>query len=417
MSVKVWKLLSLVLVVIFALSTTRVVYAVGVTATITVGYAPQGVAYDSAKNEVFVACTGPILANNGNLTSQAGSDAVYVIADKDNSVVTNIPFTSVPYSFGAYGAAYDSSKGEVFVTNEDGVVAVISDASNSIIANITTGQPYPQGVVYDSAKGEIFVVNEEDSGNAGVVSVISDANNAIVASITVGVSPENPVYDSGTGQIFVPNGDGTVSVISDTNNAVIQTITLPTGDNPACACYDPGKSEIFLAYYHPYVEGQGSYSYMVLNDATYNETANINQETASGFGSLAYDPSNGEIFATNPYSNFVTVISDSTNTILGTIDVPTIDHVASPQGLAYDSAKGEFFVSNLNLNTVSVISDSSGFVSSAPTVSASSSSTASPSPTVPEFSSAALILVVVAMAVVVFGAVALTARTRKHLRR
>lgn len=406
MSVKVWKLLSLVLMVIFVMSTARVVYAAAVTATIIVGYAPNGVAYDSAKNEIFVACTGPILANNGNETSQAGSDSVYVISDKDNSVVTSIPFASVPYSYGAYGAAYDSGQGEVFVTNNDGVVAVISDASNSIIANITTGQAYPQGVVYDSAKGEIFVANEGVSGNAGVVSVINDASNAIAANITVGVSPAAPVYDSGTGQIFVPNGDGTVSVISDTSSTVIQTITLPTGDVPACACYDPAKSEIFLAYYHPYVEGQGSYSYMVLSDSTYNQIANINQTDASGVGSLAYDPSNGEIFAANGASNFVTVISDSTNSILGTINVPAIDYIAWPQGLAYDSAKSEFFVSNYQLNTVSVISDSSGFVSSAPTLSTS------PSPTVPEFSSAALIIVMAAMLAVTACAGAVTIKRR-----
>lgn len=399
MSVKVWKLLSLVLIVIFALSTARVVYATAVTATITVGYAPQGVAYDSAKNEIFVACTGPLLANNGNVTSEAGSNTVYVIADKNNSVVTSIPLSASAYTYGAYGAAYDSGKGEIFVTDQDGHVAVISDTSNSIIANITTGQPYPAGIVYDSAHGEIFVVNQGLSGNMGVVSVINDTNNAIVANITVGSQSigETPVYDSGTGQILVPNyDDSTVSVISDINNTVIQTITLPTGDLPTCACYDPGKSEIFLAYSHPYIQGQGSYSYMVLDDATYNETANINQENATSGEGLAYDPSNGEIFATNYASNLVTVISDSNNSILGTIDVPTIDNVAYPQFLAYDSAKGEFFVSNYVLNTVSVISDSA----------------------VPEFSSTALILVLfltVSVVVVLASKKSIRPRSRSML--
>jgi YVTN family beta-propeller protein len=98
-------------------------------------------------------------------------------------------------------------------------------------------------------------------------------------------------------------------------------------------------------------------------------------------GPIAYDSGKGEIFVTNADFGSVSVISDSTNTVIA-----NITSEIQPLGLAYDSGKGEIFVANSEHNMVSVISDSSG-------------TSASPSPTAPEFSTACLILVVVAVVV------------------
>ena len=46
---KAWKLLGLIFIMVFVLSAANVVHAVGVTATITVGTSPTGVAYDSGQ--------------------------------------------------------------------------------------------------------------------------------------------------------------------------------------------------------------------------------------------------------------------------------------------------------------------------------------------------------------------------------
>ena len=99
MKVKVWKLLGLILIAIFALSTAHSVNGLGVTATIPVGTpgtnAPYdyGAAYDSGKGEVFV--------------TNEGSDTVSVISDSTNTVVATVPMRYAPYAI-----AYDSGKGE-----------------------------------------------------------------------------------------------------------------------------------------------------------------------------------------------------------------------------------------------------------------------------------------------------------------
>jgi hypothetical protein len=81
MKVKVWKLLGLIFTVIFALLAVNVVYAAGVVGTITVGTEPTGVAYDSGKGEIFV-------------TNEASS-SVSVISDSTNTAYTaSMPPTS-----------------------------------------------------------------------------------------------------------------------------------------------------------------------------------------------------------------------------------------------------------------------------------------------------------------------------------
>ncbi len=114
------------------------------------------------------------------------------------------------------------------------VVIFLSSVICAVSANIgisgtiqCASGSWPQGVVYDPAKNEIFVTNEYFN----VVSVISDTTNTVIANITVGTKPAFPCYDSAKGEIFVPDagsgtGNGTISVISDATNAVVANITL-----------------------------------------------------------------------------------------------------------------------------------------------------------------------------------------------
>ena len=81
------------------------------TATVTGGTSPWGAVYDSSKNEVFV--------------SNWGSNTVSVISDSNNAVTATVPVEKNPW-----GLAYDPAKGEIFVANSGGnTVSVISDSS------------------------------------------------------------------------------------------------------------------------------------------------------------------------------------------------------------------------------------------------------------------------------------------------
>ena len=131
MKAKVWRFSGLILIAIFALSTAHSAYGLTVTATIPVGKPgtnnpyDYGAAYDSGKGEVFV--------------TNAGSDTVSVISDRTNAVIATVPMRFAPYAI-----AYDSAKGEIFVANGNaatklGTVSIISDSTNTVVANVTVG--------------------------------------------------------------------------------------------------------------------------------------------------------------------------------------------------------------------------------------------------------------------------------------
>ena len=153
-----------------------------------------------------------------------------VISDATNSVVATVPLGDFPGAI-----AYDSAKGEMFVTNDGrnpsdvsasntavGMISVISDETNTVVANVSVG-PFPDGIAYDSAKGELFVSSSGSTASRGSVSIISDATNTVTASVPVDDAGAI-AYDSGKGELFVvtPNSNST-SIVSDATNAIVAT--------------------------------------------------------------------------------------------------------------------------------------------------------------------------------------------------
>ena len=390
MKVEIWKIMGLLFIAVFVLSTATLAHATStLSATSTIPSIQGNLAYDSGKGEIFV--------QNGIDYGQ-----IQVISDSTNQVVTTI--TTVQTNGYNNGIVYDSGKGEIFASsgspNEAApTITVVSDSTNTIVAYITTS---PQGdfpgqpgqMAYDSGKGEIFVTDVH--GYAEDVYVISDSNNAVSTSIQVGGGLGGLVYDSSRGEIFVAYSGveglpGGIAVISDSTNAHVANITVTA----TALAYDPNKGEVF-AY-----DGRSTVS--VISDSTNNVATTITGVTP-GLTNMAYDPSKGEIFVGDQ------IISDTTNTVVAQL----------PAGIGgqviYDSGKGET-IGNTNVG-LDLFSDSSSPSTSSTTTSSpsktSTSATASSTPKVSEFSNVALVSV--AVAVVTLCTIALTARTRKRLR-
>jgi YVTN family beta-propeller protein len=265
--------------------------------TIDVGQYPGGMGYDSGKSQLFVA---DWYSNN-----------VSVISNATDQVVTTIPVGTGPD-----GVVYDPSNGEIFVTNSNsGTVDVISDATDRVIATISlNGSPLPP--VYDSSKGEVFVVVSDS------VVVISAATNTIVATVQVGTSPEQLVYDSGKGEVFVSNTySANVSVISDSTNALVATI--PTSPYPFGLTYDAGKGELLLQSWPRAFEWNANES--IISDATNQVVASLPDPFVSN--GATYDPDLNELLVTNPDANNVSIISDLTNTVVGSIQLGTTEYL------------------------------------------------------------------------------------------
>ncbi len=122
-------------------------------------------AYDPSKAEIFV-----------TLFSE-----VAVVSDSTYDEIATIP------SDAPYGLAYDSAKGEIFVADAgSNTTSIVSDNNNTVIASVHV--EFPCGVAYDSGKGEIFVANGYSRFypvpfSTDTVTVISDSQNLTPPSV------------------------------------------------------------------------------------------------------------------------------------------------------------------------------------------------------------------------------------------
>jgi DNA-binding beta-propeller fold protein YncE len=203
---------------------------------------PRYLAYDSGKGEIFV-----------TFDNQAD---IGVISDSTNTVTQNIAINSCPASGGPpcyqYQIVYDSGKGLIFASDLIDTVTVISDSTGAVTAQIAipcsycqNGPPSPYGMAYDSAKGEIFVVNAVDDS----VGVISDSSLTVVTTISLGLSGSpfltHAVY-APAGYVFVTNDDtsSTVAVVSDSTNAVVNVVNA--GQYAWGEAYDSGNQQVYV---------------------------------------------------------------------------------------------------------------------------------------------------------------------------
>jgi YVTN family beta-propeller protein len=162
-----------------------------VTATITVGVFPTSVAVSPDGREAYV--------------TNATTNTVSVISTASNTVLTTIPTGS-----SAFSVAFTPDSRYAYVDNLDnGTVAVVSTASNAVITNIGVGaQAFGVAV---SPDGRYAYVSD---GNSNVVSVIDVSRNVVTATIPV-ATPNGVAFTPDGRHAYVTNrNSGTASVIS-----------------------------------------------------------------------------------------------------------------------------------------------------------------------------------------------------------
>jgi YVTN family beta-propeller protein len=290
-----------------------------VTATISVGADPVGVAVDPAAGTVYVA--------NSN------DDTVSVIDEATGAVTATTPVGSAPF-----WVAADPASRTVYVTNNnDGTVSAISAVTSRVLGTIRVGTD-PFGVAVNPAAGTVYVANSYDD----TVSVIYAPTRAVIDTIPVGSDPYGVAVDPVTGTVYVTNFSAdTVSVIDPATDTV--TATIPVGSGPIGVAVDPAAGTVYVVNLG---DDQGTVS--VIDAATNAVTKTI----AVGLlpQGVAVDPAAGTVYVANG-SGTVSVIDAATSAVTA-----TIPDGSGPVGVAVDPATHTVYVTNYNAGTVSVIS-------------------------------------------------------------
>jgi len=245
------------------------------------GIALQGIAFDWANNEVYVAETTTTGYNTAVFNATSGS------------WITSIALTKPP----AY-VAYDSAKNEAFVTMPGYGVAVIKTTTNTLTKTISLSK-VQSGVVYYPKSGDILT-----SDSSSQISVISDSTLAVTQTLTLSgcTTPDGMGYDNSVTEIFVTcyGSSGSVAVL---NATLVQVATISIGQsNPTHAVYVAGCIWV--------TDDQSSGEVTVIADSTSsaNKVVNTIPVGNSPMGE-ACDYYNGYLFVANSSSDTLSVLS------------------------------------------------------------------------------------------------------------
>jgi YVTN family beta-propeller protein len=342
--------------------------------TITVGVCPWGAAYDLTTQEVYV--TDTTCTPSGNLTVinaatnkvaatipfGGGTSPSAIVYDPSNRLLyapnywgTNVSIIngSTHRVVGTVGAGelpadlvYDPANGLVYVADSGGnEVAILNGSTGQEVGTIATWYA-PDGLAYDASNGDLYVANFFSDN----VSVINTSGSRIVASIPVGSHPQGVGYDPANRDIYVANcNSGNVSIIDGVTNQLIRSVGA--GICPQEIVYDPADGHMYVSNSGPNdVQGDLTENVTVIDGASNRVTSSI--PAGGGPWGIAYDGDNRMMYVVNWFSNNLTVINATTDTVVGSIALGTAWTGSTiPIAVTYDSLDQELFVT-LGLNFV-----------------------------------------------------------------
>lgn len=259
--------------------------------------------------------------------------------------------------------AFDSTNDDLYVTHPStreasNSISIVSGTRNMNVAIVQVGSD-PEGIAYDSENENLYITH----GNGSFTNVLSSSTDTIVASFPEQSGGGGITFDSANDDLYVANsGLNTVSVINGVTNAIQLNITLndSIGYGPYRDLFDPSNGNIYVTNPGD-SDSRVCGNVSVINGSTNTVIATV---PAGLFpGDLTLDSVNGDIYVANTDSNNVTVIATSTNSVVASIPVGV-----SPEGLTFDPRNGDIYVENFDESSatgnVSVINGSRNVVTS-----------------------------------------------------
>jgi YVTN family beta-propeller protein len=183
-----------------------VIAGLSVIGTVPVGSFPYGgVGVDTVNGHVFVS----------NFNGGYGNTV---------SVISGLSvIATVSVGTGPDGMAFDPANGDMYVANSNsGTISVISGSTNTVVHTITIGSwaDWVDAVAMDTANGDIYVAKQWDNS----ISVISGVTNTVIHTISVGLWPNSITYDPLNQNLYVPLTGNAVDVVSGISNTPVGSI-------------------------------------------------------------------------------------------------------------------------------------------------------------------------------------------------
>lgn len=326
---------------------------------------PQGMAYDSARNYLFVSGSGnrrvtvydvAAITNGENAINVLGQSTFTASGSANTQVGMNAPRSIVYDSTNKYLFVADSGNRRALVydlntiTNGENAINVLGQANFTANSSATTqtGSSGAQGLAYDSTRKYLFV---SDGANNRVVvydlNTITDGENAI----NVLGQPDFVTADLSTSQVGMSATRGLV--FDSTNNRLFVS--------------DTGNNRVLVFDVGTITDGENAIN--VLGQANYTDSATANTQTGlNNPQGLAYDGTNKYLYVVGANNNRVTVYDAQASSISGTVytnegsttmgsgrTVAVSINGAAAAGTTTTASDGTYTVSNLSVTPGDVL--------------------------------------------------------------
>ncbi len=293
-------------------------------ATITVGTAPESVAFRPDGKRAYV-------ANKGS-----GSGTVSVI-----DTATNLIYDTVQLGAGvpAQGIAVSPDESRVYVAGGPNGVFVLDTVTNRVIDTIAVGagggdQPNPQGLAVSPDGRQLYVT---DNHNEGFVTVIDIATKQTLAqkSMTSAIPLGIAVHPDGTQAYIAFWGPDVVMVFDPFNNTVTP---IAVGSKPVGVTVSPDGSRA-------YVTNELSNNVSVIDTAANTLLVTIPVGTAPQ--GISISPDGARIYVANSMGGSISVIDTTQNHVIDIVNVGS-----APTGIAVSPDGKRAYVTNASSNNV-----------------------------------------------------------------
>jgi YVTN family beta-propeller protein len=302
------------------------------------------------------------LPNKGSITASVGKDpsaiavspgtgTVYVAdtgsADVSVESESRGPVSTIHVGKDPDGMAIDPDSHEVYVTDatKPGTVSTFDGAtcgglaqSHCAVSTISGLGNDPGGIAIDASDGTAYVA---DAGS-DTVSVISEATASVVGTVPLGegATPYGVAVDPTTHQVYVTDfGTGAVSVVDGTTcNATTQTgcstlpETIPVGAGPEGLAVDSATDTVYVA-------DSTAVDVSVIDESTNSVMGTITLNGGSNEVDVAVLPDDDQVLITQPSA--LAVVSTTTNDLQDALET-----AGSPVAIAVDPTTGNIFTAN-----------------------------------------------------------------------
>lgn len=256
-------------------------------------------------------------------------------------IALNEPNGTYSYTVATANKEYSVSGGSVTVAGSpvfDSLTFSLSNAVGSLIQTWNVGAN-PEGLAYDNPNGHIYVTNWGSSN----VSVFNTTTSQFIATVPVGAEPASALYDPSNGLVYISDSAdwaSNITVINGTNDSVVASI--PPGIDANSFALDTANGHIFVGGFTCF---NNFCNITVINDSTNRVIQSIPADVSTDPGGMAFDSSNGYIYAAGEGGSDATVLNGASNQVIGTVQTGV-----DPAGVAYDKATGNLYVVNTNFS-------------------------------------------------------------------